>query len=146
MNLFEIEPREETTETCRTCKHRQRWECNSKIFQYCGVRKSNRTQNGLRKIKCKDKACLLYLKSTLCSVLVAVVLLSCNFKKREVKTKQEIIVAKTIEYNNRDTKYHIAYKSGSSDYFDYGLYVKYDIGDTICFERGSWIWYVVDCK
>ena len=46
--------------TCNTCEHRQRWECNSKIIQYCGVRKSNRTQNGLLKIKCKDKACSLY--------------------------------------------------------------------------------------
>lgn len=61
MNLFEIEPKkDEITETCKTCKHRQRWQCNSKVFQYCGVRKSNRTDNGLLKIKCKDKACLLH--------------------------------------------------------------------------------------
>lgn len=61
MKLFEIEPKkEEITETCRTCKHRQRWKCNSKVFQYCGVRKSNRTNNGLLKIKCKDKACSLH--------------------------------------------------------------------------------------
>jgi hypothetical protein len=46
--------------TCNTCEHRQRWQCNSKVFQYCGVRKSNRTTNGLLKIKCKDLACPLY--------------------------------------------------------------------------------------
>jgi hypothetical protein len=46
--------------TCNSCEHRQRWECNSKVFQYCGVRKSNRTNNGLLKIKCKDAACPLY--------------------------------------------------------------------------------------
>ena len=46
--------------TCRECKNRERWECNSKVFQYCRVRKSNRTQNGLLKIKCKDKACVLF--------------------------------------------------------------------------------------
>jgi hypothetical protein len=46
--------------TCNSCEHRQRWQCNSKVFQYCGVRKSNRTQNGLLKIKCKDAACPLY--------------------------------------------------------------------------------------
>jgi hypothetical protein len=46
--------------TCRTCKHRERWECNSKVFQYCGVRGSNRTQNKKLKIKCKDVACYLY--------------------------------------------------------------------------------------
>lgn len=48
--------------TCKTCKHRQRWECNSKVFQYCGVRKSNRTANGHLKIKCKQPACGLYQK------------------------------------------------------------------------------------
>lgn len=46
--------------TCNYCEHRQRWECNSKVFQYCGVRKSNRTDNGLLKIKCKDAACHLF--------------------------------------------------------------------------------------
>jgi len=46
--------------TCKTCENRQRWECNSKVFQYCAVRKSNRTDNGLLKIKCKDLACELY--------------------------------------------------------------------------------------
>lgn len=46
--------------TCNACQHRQRWQCNSKVFQYCGVRKSNRTENGLLKIKCKDAACPLY--------------------------------------------------------------------------------------
>jgi hypothetical protein len=46
--------------TCNTCMHRQRWECNGKVFQYCGIRKSNRTENGLLKIKCKDAACPLY--------------------------------------------------------------------------------------
>lgn len=57
LNLF---PVIKTTKTCKTCKHRQRWECDSKVFQYCGVRKSNRTANGLLKIKCKNPACNLY--------------------------------------------------------------------------------------
>jgi|GEM_PF-3282528 len=46
--------------TCNSCEHRQRWACDSKVFQYCGVRKSNRTNNGLLKIKCKTPACLLH--------------------------------------------------------------------------------------
>lgn len=46
--------------TCNSCEHRQRHQCNSKVFQYCGVRKSNRTDNGLLKIKCKTVACPLY--------------------------------------------------------------------------------------
>lgn len=59
--LFEVEEKTiETTNTCKDCEHRQRWECNSKVFQYCGVRKSNRTNNGLLKIKCKDAACALF--------------------------------------------------------------------------------------
>jgi hypothetical protein len=58
--LFELEPKEphKVKNTCKDCEHRQRWECNSKVFQYCGVRKSWRTLNGLLKIKCKDAACL----------------------------------------------------------------------------------------
>jgi hypothetical protein len=59
--LFEVE-KQESNLTCNTCENRQRWQCNSKVFQYCGVRKSNRTNNGLLKIKCKDKACSLYKK------------------------------------------------------------------------------------
>ena len=46
--------------TCNSCEHRQRWQCNSKVFQYCGIRKSNRTDNGLLKIKCKSSACPLH--------------------------------------------------------------------------------------
>ena len=48
--------------TCNSCEHRQRHQCNSKVFQYCGVRKSNRTDNGLLKIKCKTAACSQYKK------------------------------------------------------------------------------------
>lgn len=46
--------------TCRVCINRQRTQCNSKVFQYCKVRKSKRTANGLLKIKCKDVACNLF--------------------------------------------------------------------------------------
>lgn len=46
--------------TCRDCDHRERWQCGSIVIQYCGVRKSNRTDNGLLKIRCKDKACTLF--------------------------------------------------------------------------------------
>ena len=61
MKLFEIEEKKDIiTNTCRTCEHRQRWECGSKIIQYCAKRKSNRTDNGLLKIRAKDTACFLY--------------------------------------------------------------------------------------
>lgn len=59
MKLFEIEPTNPTA-FCRTCEHRERHQCNSKVFQYCGVLKSSRTENGKLKIKCKTPACSLY--------------------------------------------------------------------------------------
>lgn len=59
--LFEVEEEnKKLTSSCKDCEHRQRHECNSKVFQYCGVRKSNRTNNGLLKIKCKDVCCPLF--------------------------------------------------------------------------------------
>ncbi len=54
-NLFE-----KSGLTCNTCEHRQRHQCNSKVFQYCGVRLSRRTHNKLLNIKFKTPACLLY--------------------------------------------------------------------------------------
>lgn len=66
-NLFEQNVmddllKSETTDTCRHCENRQRHQCGGSIIQYCGVRKSNRTYNGLLKIKVTDKACLLFKK------------------------------------------------------------------------------------
>ena len=60
--LFNIPPIKPRKETCRSCAHRQRWEANTKVFQYCGVRISKRTDNGLLKIKVTQTACELYLK------------------------------------------------------------------------------------
>ena len=50
-------------ETCRTCKHRQRWmnEFSSKITQVCELKK-DRTQTVFRKIKVTDPACEEYEK------------------------------------------------------------------------------------
>ena len=55
--LFLVEPKQQRKETCNTCDYRQRWSFNGKIFQYCSIRKSGRTSNGLLKIKCKSTAC-----------------------------------------------------------------------------------------
>lgn len=46
--------------TCRTCEHRERWQCGGSVIQYCGVRKSRRTDNGLLKIKVTMPACPVY--------------------------------------------------------------------------------------
>lgn len=57
--LFEIQPEDpnKSKDTCKDCQHRERWDYSGKIFQYCGIRKSRRTSNGLLKIKCKNIAC-----------------------------------------------------------------------------------------
>lgn len=47
----------EQTKTCGTCKHRVRYEYDHVVISYCTVRKSNRTQNGLMKIKARQAAC-----------------------------------------------------------------------------------------
>jgi len=62
MRLFNIPPKHKpkSNNTCLTCEYRERWQCNSKVFQYCSIRKSKRTQNGLLKIKCKTEACRAY--------------------------------------------------------------------------------------
>lgn len=57
--LLEV-PEENKFKECRTCMHRERHQCGGAIIQYCGIRKSNRTDNGKLKIKCKTKACELH--------------------------------------------------------------------------------------
>ncbi len=62
--LFPIETikQVESKTTCLTCEYRERWQCGGSIIQYCGVRTSNRTENGKLKIKCKNKSCNQYKK------------------------------------------------------------------------------------
>lgn len=57
--LFDI-PVKHPDKFCRTCVHRERHLFNQTIIQYCGIRKSNRTENGKLKIKCKTPACESY--------------------------------------------------------------------------------------
>lgn len=62
-NLFNnqgyIEP-EKPTKFCRTCAHREPWEAGGRTVQYCGIRKSKRTDNGLLRIKVTNPACAAY--------------------------------------------------------------------------------------
>ena len=49
--------------TCKTCKHRERWELNdhsSKVIQCCNLQPSKRSNSGYKTIKVTDKACLSY--------------------------------------------------------------------------------------
>ena len=54
--LFEIEPKN-IEEKCKDCYYCEKWHCNSKVFFYCGAKRSGRTTNGKPKIKANDKAC-----------------------------------------------------------------------------------------
>ena len=45
---------------CYECRHGQRWQCGSKAIWYCGGRASNRTDNGLLKIKARQDACCMF--------------------------------------------------------------------------------------
>lgn len=60
-----IQPKK-PTRFCRTCKNRQPWECGTRVTQYCGIRKSNRTYNGLLKIKVTNPACMAYKEDKNC--------------------------------------------------------------------------------
>lgn len=60
-SLFDIEPVEnKPTSFCRTCIHAEGWQCGSKVIYYCKNRRSNRTENGLLKIKLKNPSCAGY--------------------------------------------------------------------------------------
>ncbi|SFG56026.1 hypothetical protein SAMN05216383_12043 [Prevotella sp. KH2C16] len=61
-DLFNVPPqvKPNSTKFCRTCLYRQRWECGNSVIQYCSKRKSNRTFNGLLKIKVTNPACSFY--------------------------------------------------------------------------------------
>ena len=57
MELFSVEV-PNAGKTCQTCANRQRWCLGPvRVGQYCGVRYSNRTHNGLLKIKVTNPAC-----------------------------------------------------------------------------------------
>ena len=63
--LFDIPPIEKPQpnpngNTCRQCYHRQGWQCGGRVIQYCHARHSNRTDNGLLKIKVTNPACVLF--------------------------------------------------------------------------------------
>ena len=71
---------------------------------------------------------------------------SCDKGRIEYEFKQTIIKAKTIELKDGDTRYNIAFTDGSSEYFNFGLYSYYEVGDTICWRREkNWFWYVINC-
>ena len=62
--LFNIESTTPRKEKCKSCKYFEWLDYDSgKRFFYCSLRKSNRTQNGLLKIKSNMVACNGYVKN-----------------------------------------------------------------------------------
>jgi hypothetical protein len=60
--------------------------------------------------------------------------------------KQQIIQAKTVDLKDGSTRYNIAFTDGVSESFSFGLYSKYEVGDTVCWKREKGRgWYVIDC-
>lgn len=54
--LFTLDPAPPPENRCRNCIHMDEHAYNSKI-KYCGKSHSNRTGNGLKRIKANDAAC-----------------------------------------------------------------------------------------
>jgi hypothetical protein len=79
-------------------------------------------------------------------VLLVAVFSSCKQKTVEYEYKQQIVKAKTTDLKDGTTRYNIAFTDGDSETFSFGLYSKYEVGDTICWKREkNWVWYVIDC-
>jgi len=63
-SLFNDLPKQsKALKRCKECKHIQKWQCGGSFFFYCGITRSRRTQNGLKKVLCKTPACGLFEKN-----------------------------------------------------------------------------------
>lgn len=79
-------------------------------------------------------------------LLLVAVFSSCEKRPVEYEYKHQIVKAKTIDLKDGNTRYNIAFTDGDSETFNFGLYSKYEVGDTICWKREKgWLWYVIDC-
>jgi hypothetical protein len=81
-------------------------------------------------------------------LLLVAVLFSCdNNVNIEYEYKQQVVSAKRIDLADGSTRYNIAFTDGDSDDFSFGLYTKYQIGDTVFWkrEKGDYFWYVDNC-
>jgi hypothetical protein len=61
-NLFpfnELAP-QSSPKRCKECRHIEKYQCGGSFFFYCGITKSRRTLNGLKKVLCKTPACGLF--------------------------------------------------------------------------------------
>lgn len=92
------------------------------------------------------KNILMKLNGFFAYVLLVAAFYSCKERPTEYEYKQQIVKAKTIDLKDGNTRYNIAFTDGDSETFDFGLYSKYEVGDTVCWKREkNWLWYVIDC-
>jgi len=49
-----------SSNNCKNCKHIQKWQCGGSFFFYCGITKDRKTNNGLKKVKCKTLSCCMF--------------------------------------------------------------------------------------
>ncbi len=79
--------------------------------------------------------------------LFLVLVFSCTQRPIEYEHKLTIIKDKTIDLKDGNTRYNVAFTDGNSESFSFGLFSKYEVGDTICWEREiNSFWYVIDCQ
>lgn len=94
----------------------------------------------------KNKFSIKYLTLAFASLLLVAVFYSCKQNPVEYEYKQTVINAKAIIKKDCDDKFIISFTNGQSEYCSFGQYNKYQIGDTLCWEREKgWMWYLVDC-
>ena len=81
--------------------------------------------------------------------LLLVNLFSCGSNSEPKPTFfQRILSVKTKDIKNGTTCYKFAFSNGEDVEVSFGLYAKYNIGDTVCFEKHNdivgWV-SIVDC-
>lgn len=80
---------------------------------------------------------------SVCSFLV----FSCVPPKRTKYYTRKVVTAKTVDIVNGSTRYNVAFVGGDSHDLTFGLYTKYNVGDTIHFvKEDGWDWKVTTKK
>ena len=83
-------------------------------------------------------------------IIIAVALSSCCGRPAEYETIRTVVKAKTVDVSKGNTRYHIAFSNGMSKSITFGLYSRYEVGDTVCLIRGIknsslMRWELIDC-
>lgn len=81
-------------------------------------------------------------------IIILLILSSCTSRVDKIEKKHMIILAKEKVWNDGDTEHRIAFTDGSDYGVSFGVYSKYEIGDTIWFEgidgESLYYWEIID--